>query len=133
MKVLHISNDYSGSTVYKNLVAELDSLGLSQIVYNPIKEKNRIGKNRIDLLVPDSEIIYAYILNKSTDRIFYWKRVRKVVKDIESKVDLSTISFIHAHTWYSDGGVAYVLSMKYNIPYIVTIRNTDLNLFQKKL
>ncbi|HTO38183.1 MAG TPA: glycosyltransferase family 4 protein [Brumimicrobium sp.] len=40
---------------------------------------------------------------------------------------------IHAHTWYSDGGVAYLLSKKYNIPYIVTIRNSDLNVFQKYL
>ena len=46
---------------------------------------------------------------------------------------MSKVQFIHAHTWYSDGGVAYLLSKKYNIPYIVTIRNTDLNLFQKKL
>ena len=43
--ILHITNDFSGSTVYKNLVRELDNLGLSQIVYNPIKEKSRIGKN----------------------------------------------------------------------------------------
>src|SRR5690554_1757073 len=134
MKVLlHITNDYSGSTVYKNLVGELDKLGLSQIVYNPIKEINRIDKNKIDLEVNDSEIIYSHILNKTTDRIFYRKKINKIVKDIETKIDLSKIKMIHAHTWYSDGGVAYLLSKKYNIPYIVTIRNSDLNVFQKYL
>ena len=46
--ILHIANDYSGSTVYKNLIKELDNLGLSQVVYHPIKEKSRIGKNKID-------------------------------------------------------------------------------------
>lgn len=133
MKVLHITNDYSGSTVYMNLIRELDNLGLSQIVYNPIKEKSRIGKNKIDLNVTDSEIIYSHILNKTTDRIFYKKKIKKILKDIESKVDLTKVRFIHAHTWYSDGGVAYLLSKKYNIPYIVTIRNSDLNVFQKYL
>lgn len=131
--ILHITNDYSGSTVYKNLVRELDKIGLSQIVYNPIKEKSRIGKNKIDLNVTDSEIIYSHILNKTTDRIFYKQKIKKILKDIESKVDLTKVRFIHAHTWYSDGGVAYLLSKKYNIPYIVTIRNSDLNVFQKYL
>src|SRR5690554_437621 len=131
--ILHITNDYSGSTVYKNLVGELDKLGLSQIVYNPIKEKSRIGKNKIDLNVTDSEIIYSHILNKTIDRIFYRKKIKKILKDIETKIDLSEIKMIHAHTWYSDGGVAYLLSKKYNIPYIVTIRNSDLNVFQKYL
>src|SRR5690554_6965060 len=131
--ILHITNDYSGSTVYKNLVGELDKLGLSQIVYNPIKEESRIGKNKIDLEVNDSEIIYSHILNKTTDRIFYRKKIDKIFRDIEAKIDLSEIKMIHAHTWYSDGGVAYLLSKKYNIPYIVTIRNSDLNVFQKYL
>jgi len=68
--ILHITNDYSGSTVYKNLVGELDKLGSFQIVYNPIKEESRVGKNKIELNVKDSEIIYSHILNKTIDRIF---------------------------------------------------------------
>lgn len=131
--ILHITNDYSGSTVYKNLVGELDNLDLSQIVYNPIKEESRIRKNEIELKTKDSEIIYSHILNKTTDRIFYRKKLKKILRDIENKVDLSKIRIIHAHTWYSDGGVAYLLSKKYNIPYIITIRNSDLNTFQKYL
>lgn len=131
--ILHVTNDYSGSTVYMNLVKELDNLGIEQIIYNPIREASRIGKNKIDLNVTDSEIIYSHILNKTTDRIFYKKKIKKILKDIESKVDLTKVRFIHAHTWYSDGGVAYLLSRKYNIPYIITIRNSDLNVFQKYL
>lgn len=131
--LLHITNDYSGSTVYKNLVGELDELGLSQIVYNPIREGARIGKNEIELNTINSRILYSHILNKTTDRIFYRKKIRKIVKDIEDKIDFSKIKLIHAHTWYSDGGVAYLLAMKYNLPYVITIRNSDLNVFQKYL
>lgn len=131
MKILHITNDYSGSGVYKNLVGELDQLGLSQIVYNPIRERGRIGKNKIVLEVEDSEIVYSHILDKTTDRIFYKKKIKKIVKDIEARVDLSQIQYIHAHTWYSDGGVAYLLAEKYKIPYIIAVRNTDLNVHYK--
>jgi glycosyltransferase involved in cell wall biosynthesis len=133
LTVLHISNDYFGSTVYKNLIGELDKLGVTQIVYNPIREHSSMYKNRIDLETPGSQIIYSHILNKTTDRVLYPLKIRKILRDIKQKVDISKVQFIHAHTWYSDGGVAYLLSKKYNIPYIVAIRNTDLNLFQKRL
>lgn len=129
--ILHITNDYSGSTVYKNLVRELDNLNIEQVVYNPVREVSRIGKNEIDLQNRQSKIIYSHVLSKYTDRIFYQQKVKKIVKDIEAKVDLSKIKFVHAHTWYSDGGVAYELYKKYKIPYIVAVRNTDLNLFLK--
>src|SRR5690606_3868187 len=131
--ILHITNDYSGSTVYKSLIRALDSLGLSQIVYNPVKEESRIGKNKIELETAGSKIMYSLILNKTTDRIFYRTKIRKIVKDIESKIDFSTVRMIHAHTWYSDGGVAYLIAKKYHIPFIVTIRNSDLNFFHKYL
>src|SRR5690606_12681488 len=48
-------------------------------------------------------------------------------------IDFSEIKMIHAHIWYNYGGVAYLLLEKYNINYIVTIRNSDLNVFQKYL
>jgi glycosyltransferase involved in cell wall biosynthesis len=133
ISILHITNDYSGSTVYKNLVSKLDRLGVAQIVYNPIRRTSLTGKNSIDFETKNSEIIYANILSKYTDRIYYRGKIHKILRDIEAKIDLKLIDIIHAHTWYSDGGVAYLLHEKYNIPYIVTIRNTDLNIFQKYL
>jgi len=131
-KIVHIANDYSGSTVYKNLIGELNNLKIEQTVYTPVKTARSIGKNKIELQ-SGSEIIYSNILNKSVDRIFYRLKVKKILTDIESKVDFSRVKLIHAHTWYSDGGVAYLLSKKYNIPYVVTVRNSDLNTFQKYL
>lgn len=131
--ILHITNDYSGSRVYMNLVGNLDNLGVSQTIYNPVREQKRVGINSIDFKTAGSQIIYRPILNYHIDRLFYPWKINKVLKDIQKQVDFSKVTFIHAHTWYSDGGIAYELSKKYGIPYIVTIRNTDINLFQKKL
>jgi len=131
--ILHITNDYTGSKVYKNLINELDNLNVEQIIYTPLRQKDKVGVNKINFKVVNSKIIYSLILNWHLDRFFYPYKIIKILKDIESKVDFNHIKCIHAHTWYSDGGVAYLLSKKYNIPYIVTVRNTDLNLFQKKI
>lgn len=131
--ILHLTNDFSGSTVYKGLVSELDHLSLSQFVYNPIRDLERMGKNWVEFKVLESEICYALILNNTTDRILYKKKINKIFRDLETKIDLSKVKCIHAHTWYSDGGVAYLISKKYRIPYIIAVRSTDLNVFQKYL
>lgn len=133
LRILHLANDFAGSEVYKNLVAALDQQGLTQIVYCPVRDAALVNKNKIEFKNPDSTIIYSPILNKFTDRIFYPLKIKKILNDTEKKINFSQIDCIHAHTWYSDGGVAYLLSKKYNIPYITAIRNTDLNLFQKWL
>src|SRR5690554_4343984 len=133
VKVLHIANDYAGSTVYMNLVRELDNLAVEQIVYTPIRGTNNVGENAIEFASDKSEVIYSSILNWHIDRVFYPYKIFKILKDIQKKVDFSQIDFIHAHTWYSDGGVAFFLSKKYNIPFVVAVRSTDLNVFYKKL
>src|SRR5690554_3035608 len=120
--ILHISNDYSGSTVYMNLVRELDNLGIQQIIYNPVREQSRVGKNAIDFKTKGSKIIYRPILNYHIDRYFYPWKINKILRDIQKQINFSKIDFIHAHTWYSDGGVAYELSKKYDIPYLIAVR-----------
>lgn len=101
VKVLHIANDYAGSTVYMNLVRELDNLAVEQIVYTPIRGTNNVGKNAIEFASDKSEVIYSSILNWHIDRVFYPYKIFKILKDIQRKVDFSQINFIHAHTWYT--------------------------------
>lgn len=132
-KILHITNDYSGSTVYKNLVKELDGLGVEQIVYTPIRGLSKIGANFVELAQNNSVIIYSPILNWHIDRIFYPYKIYKIYLDIQKKIDFSKVDFIHAHTWYSDGGVALLLSKKYGVPFICAIRSTDINVFHRRL
>ncbi|MGP4865181.1 glycosyltransferase family 4 protein [Psychrobacter sp. T6-5] len=131
--ILHIANDYAGSKVYKNLVSELDQMGIKQTVYTAVRDRNKIGNNRVALKVEGSTILYSAILNWHIDRALYPLKIVKIYKDIQSKIDFNKVKCIHAHTWYSDGGVAYLLSKKYDIPFIIAVRDTDINLFQKKL
>ena len=131
--ILHISNDYTGSKVYKNLFSELDRQDLIQTIYTPIRSKSQVGLNAIEFQNINSKIIYSPILNKHIDRLVYPYKIYKIYKNLEKKINLNDINYIHAHTWYSDGGVAFFLSKKYDIPYTVTVRNTDINFFYKKL
>lgn len=130
LKVIHLSNNYTGSAVHKNLNIELDNLGVEQQIYSPIRDSKLAGNNQFDFQHPKSSIVYNHILNLYT-KIHYKAKIRRLLADLEEKIDIKNTQIAHAHTWFSDGGIAYELKKKYNIPYVVAVRNVDLNAFFK--
>lgn len=70
---------------------------------------------------------------KKWDRVFYFKKQRKIITSILENYDVSQFDVIHAYTLFTDGNAAMELSEKFGIPYVVAIRNTDLNDFFKKM
>lgn len=130
MKCLHICNDFYGSKVHSNLYEKLDDLGIKQIIYNPVKQNIDLTKNKIILKNEDSLIIPSKGLKKH-HRILFRSKISYLRKDILSKIDVNKIDVIHSTTLFSDGALAYELSVKYDIPFITAVRTTDLNIFLK--
>jgi len=129
MKVLHICSDFSKQSIYGQLVSHLSYKGIEQKIYVPVRSEEEIGKHQNKNL-NNVSYKYSYILNK-IDRIDYFGKINKIEKDISSSIELTNFDLIHSHFLFSDGGVAYKLNKKYGIPYIVAIRNTDINIFFK--
>lgn len=135
MTILHIANSYGGTSVYTNLYTAIDqNSDCTQWVHVPLNSRNhsRVGNKMIDFRCKDSKIEYSTIL-KNYHRFLYGLKISAIVKDIERKFDMSKVDVIHAGTLCLDGAAAYELSRKYNIPYIVAVRNTDVNSYYKKL
>lgn len=128
MNILHISNDFAGSKVHSNLVKSLDLLGLKQIVYCPVRDTKLLGNNQFNSV--GTKFVYSYII-KPWYKYFYHLKRKILYEDLKSKVNLDDVDLIHAATLFSDGGLAYKAYIEYNIPYIVAIRNTDINAFAK--
>lgn len=127
-KVLHVCNGFIVSKVHSELYQKLDQLGVEQIVYAPI-QKTETRKNEFEGGT-HTQVIVSKILKK-THRVCFHLKVEKTAKDIVRKVDLSQISCIHATNLFSDGAVALWLKRKYGIPFVVAVRNTDVNDFLK--
>ena len=123
--VLHICNDLYYSKVHTNLYHKLDQAGIKQIVFSPV-HKNTPENNTFD--GENTTFLYAHIL-KRLHRLFFFHKVERTVQEIEKKVDLTQISCCHATTLFSDGMVAMELHRKYGIPYVVAVRNCDVNAF----
>lgn len=128
MKVLQITNDFAGSKVHSNLFKKLDDLGVEQVVYCPIRSENLFDSNRFEGLHID--FIYSYVI-RPWYKYFYHYKKRVLYSDMKNKVDLSSIDLIHAATLFSDGALAYEAYKEYDIPYVLAVRNTDINAFAK--
>ena len=130
MNILHISNGYADSKVHSNLTKALDQLGIEQTVYCPVREKRLMGKNQFE--GKHIKFVYSYCIKPWYKYVYQFKRWM-LYRDMKSKVALKDFDVIHAATLFSDGGIALKAHKKYGIPYIVAVRNTDINLYIRKL
>jgi L-malate glycosyltransferase len=131
MKILHIVNGYVGSKLYQHFFTQLSKYALSQSVFIPIRKKSQNGILKTDVI--SIETHYRIIVNSFIYRLFFHLKIRKELEALYSSINISEFQIIHAHTLFSDGAVAYALFRKYNIPYIIAVRNTDINVFLKYL
>ena len=123
-KVLHINCNYFGNNpVHKIMIQKMRQIKeLDNYVYSPVCNKILEGT--------DSKTIASNCIKKY-DRIFFYNKSKKIRKDLIKKLDIESFDIIHAYTLFTDGNVAYEIYKKYNIPYVVAIRNTDVNTFFK--
>lgn len=124
MKVLHINFNHYQSSLYHNFSKHLIKNNCDVRVYHPSMKKNKTH-NKPEYLDHDP------ILGKY-DRYFFRSRNRKVTKHIKQVYDFNNIDVIHAHSLFSNGNVAYDLKREFGIPYIVAVRDTDINHFFKE-
>lgn len=126
MNVLQIANGYLSQKLYANMFSCLEKLNINNTVYVPINKKCDI----IEQKTSKYKLLISPIFS-DVDRILFFTKHRKMYSDLVGLVDLNSIDVIHAHTLFSGGFLAYKLNRIYGVPYIVAIRNTDINLFMK--
>ena len=126
MRILHINCNYIGTTLHQLMIEHLDALGYDNQVFVPTFDKT------IAVIKPNDNVYVSECFNK-WDRLFFDYKQQKIIKTIEAHYDVASFDLIHAYTLYTDGNVARVLSEKYGIPYVVAVRNTDVNDFLKKM
>lgn len=120
MNILHLNSNYLFTKIYANAIKNMDS-ELNHYIFNPLY-RNINYKNNMN-----NVNIYAPVILKKSDRLLTRYRLNKAIKYIENKDIIKNINIVHAHSLTNDGILAYKLSEKHNIPYILTIRNTDIN------
>jgi glycosyltransferase involved in cell wall biosynthesis len=110
------------------LYKQIDSIGFEQIIFQPLRKINKIDISILRFNNSNSKIIYSRAMSSSL-RLFFRKKINFLYSDLIKNIDPNNIDLQHATTLFSDGALAYRLFVLFDIPYIVTVRNTDVNLF----
>ncbi|SFM25900.1 Glycosyltransferase involved in cell wall bisynthesis [Gracilibacillus orientalis] len=129
MKILQIATGVSYSKVYNNLFSSFKKNAVEFEVYIPQHQDKAVS------IITKKEFpfdFYSRKIIKPYDKFLYFTKINRMTKDVEDNFDLSSISVIHSHSLFNDGAVAYQIKKKYKIPYIVAIRDTDVNQYFRK-
>lgn len=126
MRVLHINCNYIGTTLHQLMVDALTKAGIENEVFVPTYDRN------ISAIKPNDNVYVSECFNK-WDRIAFDYKQSKIIKAIEEHYDVASFDLIHAYTLFTDGNAARILSEKYGVPFVVAVRNTDVNDFFKKM
>jgi glycosyltransferase involved in cell wall biosynthesis len=131
MRVFHLCSDYSGTHLYRSSFLSLAGYCSFQTVYVPVRNVDLLDKYPITDH-SKIKIIYSLVLTK-WHRLFFKKKISDVYNDLESKTDFTEVDLVHAHFLFSDGAIAFEIKKKHGLGYVVTVRNTDINIFFKYL
>lgn len=126
MRILHINCNYIGTTLHQLMIEKLNNYGFINDVFVPTYDKN-LSVIKVEKYVQVEECFYKW------DRVLFDNKQKKILKAIEKRYNIKDFDLIHAYTLFTDGNIARRLSEKYNIPFVVAIRNTDVNDFFKKM
>ena len=128
-KLLHLCAAYSKSKLYSLFFTELAKRGFDQTVFVPTRTAAEVGKN-IPTGTSPFIVIQKHIL-KPLMKIRYFYKLKVIKNTLLKSLNIKDIDLIHAHFLFSDGGVAYHCHQLFKIPYIVSVRNTDIHMFFK--
>ncbi|KRG15756.1 hypothetical protein ACA30_04000 [Virgibacillus soli] len=126
MKVLHINSYYSTSKFYKNLYDNQVKDGLDISVFVPVSTSYK--DDNFDY----GDYAKVTINHGKYDRFIFHLKQAKILKDVEEEYNIKDYSLLHSHSLFANGYISYKLNKKYGIPYVVAVRDTDLNVFFKK-
>lgn len=129
MKILNINSYYYSSSVHNQLQNILNKHDINTYTYVPVY-KGYIPRDECKF--DNEENVYKSECFNRYDKFIFYLKHSKIFNDIKKHVKISDYSCLHAHSLFSNGYIAYKLYKKYHIPYVVTVRNTDINVFFKK-
>ena len=124
MKILHINCNYIGTMLHGLMIAGLRRLGHENKVFVPTYDKRR------SVVGEDEDVVVCECFRK-WDRLLFDYKQSKIQKALQANYNIGEYDLMHAYTLYTDGNCARKMSEKYGVPYVVAVRNTDVNVFMR--
>lgn len=134
MKILYLSEDYDNTRVHHNLITALlsNSFNIEFVIFNTDREWNN-NENKIQYDNSNYRLITQKLKAEIHKRycLDFRFKINHKYNFLKKNINIESFDLVHAATLFSEGAVAYRIFKRYNIPYIVAVRGTDLSLYLK--
>lgn len=128
MKVLHINSYFSTSGLFNQLYNRQIQSGIDIDVYVPISYEYPEER-----LATSGDYTTVHRTFHQFDRYIFHLKHNKILKDLLSTYDFNEFDILHAHSLFSNGWIARQIHKRYNIPYVVAVRNADVRTFFQRM
>lgn len=123
--ILHISTAFHESKVFHELmVGVANNMSVSQTIFC-----GRKVDDHQDVIQQEEYQVISKPIVRKIDSLSFYTRVTRQYRTLTQALDVSKINLVHAHFLFTDGAVALKLFKEYGIPYIISVRNTDTNIY----
>lgn len=123
MKILFLCTFYHRALFFRQQMDALNARGHEVRAFNSARYGEGVAPKFQPIM--DDMVVHTECWNKY-DRLFFFPRQWKIEKKLESLCDLKHYDLIHAHLMLSSGYTARKMKKKYGVPYVVSVRTTDL-------
>lgn len=130
--LLHINSYGLCNGLYYNLYREEMKLGILMDVY----EFAPHGAQESAIAVPNdlNDMIIRDFNHENWQRSIFSLKHNIVYNSMKRKAEgIGKYGVSHAHSLFSNGYLVYRIKQEYGVPYVVTVRNTDVNDFFRRM
>ena len=128
MKILYLCTYYHRAMIFRDAMNCLEEKGNTVMAFNAVAKGATISDKYKSIM--DEKVIHCECFRKM-DRYIYFFKQKEIELAMRREMDICKFQLIHSHTLFNGGWAALKLHERYRIPYIVSVRNTDLNDFLK--
>lgn len=126
MKILFLCTYYHRAMIFRDIMNRLSKLGHEVKAFNAVAKNAKVDEKYKSII--DDAVIHKECFNK-WDRFIYHLKQKKIYKALISSCEVEKYDLIHSHTLFNGGYVAYHIKKRFGVPYVVSVRNTDINTF----
>lgn len=128
MRILYVCTFYERAMIFRDAMNYLEKRGHKMTAFNAVAKGTKIEEKYKPIM--DEKVIHRECFYK-VDRACFPLKQKKFYDALEENINIKDYDLIHSHTLFNGGWATYKLHKKYGIPYVVSVRSTDLNTFLK--
>lgn len=128
MEILYLCTYYHRAMIFRDSMDRLKNLGHNVKAFNAVVKGAKVDEKYKKIM--DEAVVHKECFTK-WDRYFYFHKQNKFYNSLCKSINVKNYDILHSHTLFNGGYVAYKIKKQLGIPYIVSVRNTDINVFLK--